>query len=160
MMSREDKLMSMNGATLIQIADKYGVKVSCNRARTQLKESKQNVIDRIIEFESHNRVEKSKHTIEDETLNTKEIKTTHTSIKCISSNDLNWVNASKKNEYYIKNKSGRATKVRKTKSYFVCYVSGNKIDLFGGEYQKKTNRTKIIVNNMLDVENIAIKNVR
>lgn len=51
-MTREETLYSMTGATLIQEADKLGVKIACNKTRTQLKESKQNVIDRILAFEA------------------------------------------------------------------------------------------------------------
>lgn len=51
-MTREEKLISMTGATLIQLADNLGVKVACNKTRTQLKESKKNVVDRIIAVES------------------------------------------------------------------------------------------------------------
>ena len=50
-MSRE-KLESMNGAELIVYADNLGVKVDCNKTRKQLKESKKNVIDRILAFEA------------------------------------------------------------------------------------------------------------
>lgn len=52
MMTREDKLYSMKGDMLIKEADKLGVKVACNKNRTQLKESKQNVVDRILAFEA------------------------------------------------------------------------------------------------------------
>ena len=51
-MSREDKLYSMKGDMLIAECDKLGVKVSCNKTRTQLKESKAKVIERILAFES------------------------------------------------------------------------------------------------------------
>lgn len=50
-MTRTDELFSMNGATLIQLADKLGVKVNCNKTRTQLKEKKENVVNRILEAE-------------------------------------------------------------------------------------------------------------
>ena len=50
-MNRE-KLESMKGSELIVYADKLGVKVDCNKTRTQLKESKKNVIDRILAFEA------------------------------------------------------------------------------------------------------------
>lgn len=50
-MSREDKLYSMKGDMLIAECDKLGVKVSCNKTRTQLKESKAKVIERILAFE-------------------------------------------------------------------------------------------------------------
>lgn len=51
-MSREDKLYSMKGDMLIAECDKLGVKVNCNKTRTQLKESKAKVIERILAFES------------------------------------------------------------------------------------------------------------
>ena len=50
-MSRE-KLESMKGSELIAYADKLGVKVSCNKERTSLKESKAKAIDKIVAFES------------------------------------------------------------------------------------------------------------
>ena len=50
-MTRQDQLFSMNGATLIQLADKLGVKAACNKTRTQLKEKKENVVNRILEAE-------------------------------------------------------------------------------------------------------------
>ena len=50
-MSRE-KLESMKGSELIVYADNLGVKVDCNKTRKQLKESKKNVIDRILAFEA------------------------------------------------------------------------------------------------------------
>lgn len=50
-MTRKDKLISMNGQTLIKVADKLGVKVACNKTRTALKEAKANVIERIIAAE-------------------------------------------------------------------------------------------------------------
>lgn len=46
------ELESMKGAELIAYADKLGVKVSCNKERTSLKESKANVIDKIVSFET------------------------------------------------------------------------------------------------------------
>lgn len=50
-MTREDRLYAMTGATLIQVADKLGVKVYCNKTRTALKEAKANVIERILAAE-------------------------------------------------------------------------------------------------------------
>lgn len=50
-MTRQDQLFSMNGATLIELAEKLGVKVYCNKTRTQLKEKKDNVVNRILEAE-------------------------------------------------------------------------------------------------------------
>lgn len=51
-MTREEKLYSMTGATLILVADKLGVKVSANKTRTSLKEAKINVVKRILEAEA------------------------------------------------------------------------------------------------------------
>lgn len=50
-MTRRDKLIASTGLTLIQIADRLGIKVSCNKTRTQLKESKVAVVERILEAE-------------------------------------------------------------------------------------------------------------
>lgn len=50
-MTRKDKLIAMNGTTLIKVADKLGVKVACNKTRTALKEAKANVIERILAAE-------------------------------------------------------------------------------------------------------------
>lgn len=51
-MTREDMLISMNGAMLIGVADKLGVKVACNKTRTALKEAKAKVVARILEAEA------------------------------------------------------------------------------------------------------------
>lgn len=56
-MERE-KLESMKGSELIAYADKLGVKVSCNKARTSLKESKAKVIDKIVAFEKEHPTKK------------------------------------------------------------------------------------------------------
>lgn len=58
-MERE-KLESMKGSELIAYADKLGVKVSCNKERTSLKESKAKVIDKIVAFEKEHPTEKEK----------------------------------------------------------------------------------------------------
>lgn len=52
MLTREEKLYTMNGATLIMLADKLGVKVRCNRTRNGLKEAKSAVIERILAVEN------------------------------------------------------------------------------------------------------------
>lgn len=52
MMTREDKLYAMKGSELIKEADKLGVKVNCNKVRTQLSESKSKVIERILAAEA------------------------------------------------------------------------------------------------------------
>lgn len=67
-MTREDKLYSMRGVDLIHLADKLGVKVACNKARTQLKEGKDKVVERIIAFEaSQNEAEEVTEEAEEET---------------------------------------------------------------------------------------------
>ena len=64
MLTREERLWTMKGQDLIKAADKVGVKVKCNRVRTQLKEAKENVIARILEaehiVEEINKVEEEK----------------------------------------------------------------------------------------------------
>jgi len=51
-MTREEKLYTMTGTTLIGIADELGVKISCNKTRTGLKESKASVIEKILAAEA------------------------------------------------------------------------------------------------------------
>lgn len=50
-MTRTEELMNMTGAKLIELADKYEVKVITNKERTQLKEKKTFVIERIVKHE-------------------------------------------------------------------------------------------------------------
>lgn len=58
-MNRE-KLESMKGSELIAYSDKLGVKVSCNKERTSLKESKSKVIDKIVAFETEHKSKEEK----------------------------------------------------------------------------------------------------
>lgn len=51
-MTREEKLYSMSGLTLIQLADKLGVKLNVNKTRTGLKESKAKAIEKILAAEA------------------------------------------------------------------------------------------------------------
>lgn len=51
-MTREETLRNMVGPELIKEADKLGVKVSTNKERTKLAESKAKVVDRILVFEA------------------------------------------------------------------------------------------------------------
>lgn len=51
MKTREEILLATKGAELIKIADSLGVKVNCNKERTQLKEAKGSVIKKILEAE-------------------------------------------------------------------------------------------------------------
>lgn len=57
-LSREDKLWTLKGDLLIAECDKLGIKVNCNKARTQLKESKSKVVERILAFEEDNKEQK------------------------------------------------------------------------------------------------------
>lgn len=50
-MTRTEELMTMTGAKLIELADKYGVKVYTNKERKQLKEKKTVVVDRLVKHE-------------------------------------------------------------------------------------------------------------
>ena len=63
-MTREEMLRAMKGPELIKEADKLGVKVKCDKARTKLVEAKSALVDRILAFESEqstdNLVEKLK----------------------------------------------------------------------------------------------------
>lgn len=51
-MTRTEELMNMTGAKLIELADKYSLKVYANKERTQLKESKSTVIAKIVAYEA------------------------------------------------------------------------------------------------------------
>lgn len=73
-MTRQDQLFSMNGATLIQLADKLGVKAACNKTRTQLKEKKENVVNRILEAEKKIADVKAEKQIEKAVKEKKEVK--------------------------------------------------------------------------------------
>lgn len=48
---REEILVKTRGSELIKIADNLGIKVNCNKERTQLKEAKGNVIKKILKAE-------------------------------------------------------------------------------------------------------------
>lgn len=56
-MTREEILRSMKGPELIKEADKLGVKVKCDKARTKLVEKKSDLVDRILAFEAEQQVE-------------------------------------------------------------------------------------------------------
>lgn len=62
-MSRLEELNSMTGRMLIAEANRLSVKVSCNKERTGLKESKSKVIDRIIETEKTMKKKSEKSTL-------------------------------------------------------------------------------------------------
>ena len=147
-MSRE-KLESMKGVELIAYADKLGVKISCNKDRTGLKESKSKVIERILAFESE--VDNSISVFDESVVednndvdNTSEKKESNTIDLSIESfcekNKLTMHTAAKKNTYYIKLNS-KTVKLRVTKKNYICYKSG-KYD--NGKYEEKSNRTKYV----------------
>lgn len=56
----KEKLEYMKGSELISYADKLGVKVSCNKERTSLKESKAKVIAKIVAFETEHKSKEEK----------------------------------------------------------------------------------------------------
>lgn len=82
-MNREN-LEKLKGIELIAYADGLGVKVSCNRSRTSLKESKAKVIDKIIAFEQANK--SNENEVEDEKLLENEDK--HEDKTCEAPEDL------------------------------------------------------------------------
>lgn len=57
-MTRTEELMNLKGAELIKIADKYGLKIGANKERTQLKDSKKSVVEKITKHEAE--LEKAK----------------------------------------------------------------------------------------------------
>lgn len=133
-MSRKE-LEAMKGSELISYADKLGVKVSCNKERTGLKEAKSKVIDKILTFESG-----VNDTIYNNSTN-KESTTIDLDIKSFcEKNQLIMRTATKRNIYYIKLNS-KTLKLRITKKNYVCYKSGKYND---GKYEEKSNRTKYV----------------
>lgn len=158
-MSREDKLYSMKGDMLIAECDKLGVKVNCNKTRTQLKESKAKVIERILAFESE--VDNSvsiadEAVVEDvniaDTSSNKESATIDLDVESFcKKNQLTMHTAAKKNTYYIKLNS-KTVKLRVTKKNYVCYKSG-KYD--NGIYEEKSNRTKYVLTSLTDLLTLA-----
>ncbi len=66
MLTREERLWTMKGQDLIRVADKCGVKVKCNKPRTQLKESKEAVISRILEAEAEAKAAEAEDQIENQ----------------------------------------------------------------------------------------------
>lgn len=159
-MSREDKLYSMKGDMLIAECDKLGVKVNCNKTRTQLKESKSKVIERILAFESEvdNSISVSDESVVEDNndiANTSEKKETNTIDLDVESfcekNQLTMHTAAKKNTYYIKLNS-KTLKLRVTKKNYICYKSG-KYD--NGTYEEKSNRTKYVLTSLTDLLTLA-----
>lgn len=160
-MSREDKLYSMKGDMLIAECDKLGVKVNCNKTRTQLKESKAKVIERILAFESEvdNSVSVADEPVSEaingsvaDTPSKKESVTIDLDVESFcEKNHLDMHTAAKKNTYYIKLNS-KTVKLRVTKKNYVCYKSG-KYD--NGTYEEKSNRTKYVLTSLTDLLTLA-----
>lgn len=145
-MNRE-KLESMKGSELIAYADKLGVKVSCNKERTSLKESKAKVIDKILAFES----DVDNTTLVSNNLINKESTTIDLDVESFcEKNQLIMHTATKRNTYYIK-LNNKTLKLRVTKKNYVCYKSG-KYD--NGKYEEKSNRTKYVLTSLNDILNI------
>lgn len=159
-MSREDKLYSMKGDMLIAECDKLGVKVNCNKTRTQLKESKAKVIERILAFESEvdNSISVSDESVVEDNNDiadiseNKETNTIDLDVKSFcEKNQLTMHTAAKKNTYYIKLNS-KTLKLRVTKKNYICYKSG-KYD--NGTYEEKSNRTKYVLTSLTDLLTLA-----
>ena len=108
-MNRE-KLESMKGSELIAYAEKLGVKVSCNKERTSLKESKAKVVDKIISFETE-------HTTKDEKL--EKLRKEYPAKKEIQKNN-------KTSNQELENRISLVTEALKTAGYIVRpYESNN-----------------------------------
>lgn len=160
-MSRKDKLYSMKGDMLIKECDKLGVKVSCNKSRTQLKESKSKVVNRILAFESE--IDNSTSVSDESVVKDVDVSNIYTSsnkesdvidldIKSFcEKNQLFMHTATKKNTYYIKLNS-KSVKLRVTKKNYICYKSG-KYD--NGTYEEKSNRTKYVLTALTDLLTLA-----
>ena len=110
-MSRE-KLESMKGAELIAYADKLGVKVSCNKERTSLKESKAKVIDKIVSFEKE-------HPTKKETSKKENIKNTFILPDCFISNSKYYDSV---NCYKIKNDKKTVAEIYPQRKSICVYV--------------------------------------
>lgn len=153
------ELEKMKGSELIAYVDKLGVKVSCNKTRTHLKESKTKVIERILAFESE--VDNSISVADEavvEDANVADISSNKESITIdldvesfCDKNQLTMHTAAKKNTYYIKLNS-KTVKLRVTKKHYVCYKSG-KYD--NGIYEEKSNRTKYVLTSLTDLLTLA-----
>lgn len=110
-MERE-KLESMKGSELIAYSDKLGVKVSCNKERTSLKESKAKVIDKIVAFEKE-------HPTEKETVKKKNIKHTFILPDCFISSSKYYDSV---NCYKIKNDKKTVAEIYPQRKSICVYV--------------------------------------
>lgn len=172
-MTREDKLYSLKGDMLIAECDKLGVKVSCNKSRTQLKESKSKVVDRILAFEANTADVEKTEKVEKPDTKTERKLVSITGIEKLealkkeysysfddlklnlisfcSNHQLCFREAhNKKDIYYIKLNS-KSIKLRITKKYYVCYISG-RYDT--GIFEEKSNRTKYTLTSLDDLLNL------
>ena len=159
------ELESMKGAELIAYADKLGVKVSCNKERTSLKESKAKVIDKIVAFETEHTAKEEKverHLVpmpgieKLEGLRKEYLEKGDDNIDLkvksfCENNKISMHIGSKKNLYYIKLNS-KTLKLRVTKKNYICYKSG-KYD--NGTYEEKSNRTKYVLTSLTDLLTLA-----
>ena len=158
-MSRE-KLESMKGSELIAYADKLGVKVSCNKERTSLKESKAKVIDKIVDFESEvdnsisvfdeSVVEDTNDSVDDKSSNkeSKELKNNDDLIVIFKSFGYDLTRTNRKNaETYTFKVDKTTVEVCRNKKGITLYCSKNIINN-SIEVGKKFKTTNVDVHNL------------
>ena len=158
-MNRE-KLESMKGAELIAYADKLGVKVSCNKERTSLKESKAKVIDKIVDFESEvdnsisvfdeSVVEDTNDSVDDKSSNkeSKELKNNDDLIVIFKSFGYDLTRTNRKNaETYTFKVDKTTVEVCRNKKGITLYCSKNIINN-SIEVGKKFKTTNVDINNL------------
>lgn len=109
---KREKLESMKGAELIAYADKLGVKLSCNKERTSLKESKSKAIDKIVSFENE-------HPTKKETSKKKNVKHTFILPDCFSGNSKYYDNV---NCYKIKNGKKTVAEIYPQRKSICVYI--------------------------------------
>ena len=158
-MNRE-KLESMKGAELIAYADKLGVKVSCNKERTSLKESKAKVIDKIVDFESEvdnsisvfdeSVVEDTNDSVDDKSSNkeSKELKNNDDLIVIFKSFGYDLTRTNRKNaETYTFKVDKTTVEVCRNKKGITLYCSKNIINN-SIEVGKKFKTTNVDIHNL------------
>ena len=158
-MSRE-KLESMKGSELIAYADKLGVKVSCNKERTSLKESKAKVIDKIVDFESEidnsisvfdeSVVEDTNDSVDDKSSNkeSKELKNNDDLIVIFKSFGYDLTRTNRKNaETYTFKVDKTTVEVCRNKKGITLYCSKNIINN-SIEVGNKFKTTNVDINNL------------
>lgn len=157
------ELLSLKGKELIKVADEKGVKVACNKERTQLKESKKLVVDRLVDYfenEEAKEVETKKTTrrkvTKKDTKKSAELRAKENDFliegMCAKYN-FKLYKSNRANQYFIR-ANKKAVKVRATKTYFVCYATGDYTEELGGEYSENSNRTKLVAYNLKELANI------